>query len=48
MRIVERYSHLNGWEYIQVHKPALWVEIEKAIHSVDAESCKTKISKETE
>ncbi|MBE7411581.1 MAG: hypothetical protein L6Q54_03595 [Leptospiraceae bacterium] len=46
MKIVEQYSHLNGLEYILVHKPKLWKEIEKVIKSVDAEECKTKISKE--
>jgi len=44
MRMVEKYSHLNGWEYIQVHKPVLWQEIEQVILSVDAESCKIKVS----
>ena len=46
MRIVEYYSHLNGLEYLQVHKPELWDEIQKVVKSVDAEKCKTKVSKE--
>lgn len=46
MRIVERYSHLNGWEHIKVHKPALWEELEEVIGLVDAEACRTKASKE--
>lgn len=46
MKIVERYSHLNGYEYLIVHKPGLWQEIEYVINEVDAEACKTKISKE--
>ncbi len=46
MRIVEYYSHLNGWEFIKVHKPALWGEIETAVAAVDAESHRTKISHE--
>jgi hypothetical protein len=46
MRIVEKYSHLNGLEYLLVHKPELWNEIENVIKTVDAEKCKTKISKE--
>ena len=46
MKIVEKYSHLNGYEYLVVHKPKLWKEIEKVINAVDAEKCKTKISKE--
>lgn len=46
MKIGAYYSHLNGWEYLQVHKKYLWDEIEEAISSVDAETCKTKVSKE--
>ena len=36
MRIVEHYSHLNGLEYLLVHKPRLWEEIEDVICSADA------------
>jgi len=46
MKIVEKYSHLNGLEFLLVHKPALWKEIEDVINSIDAEKCKTKVSKE--
>lgn len=46
MKIAEKYSHLNGLEYLLVHKPNLWDEIVAAIENVDAESCKTKVSKE--
>lgn len=46
MRITEVYSHLNGQEFLLVHKPALWKEIKEVIKAVDAEKCKTKISKE--
>jgi len=46
MRIVRTYSHLNGLEYLLVHKPKLWKEIRKVIKSVNAEACKTKVSKE--
>jgi hypothetical protein len=46
VRIVARHSHLNGWEFIKVHKPRLWNEIEEVIASVKASACKTKISKE--
>jgi hypothetical protein len=46
MKIVEKYSHLNGFEYLLVHKPKLWEEIENVIRTVDAEECKTKISNE--
>jgi len=46
MRIVEHYSHLNGLEYLMVHKPALWDEIRQVIENVDATRFKTKVSKE--
>lgn len=46
MRIAETYSHLNGLEFLLVHKPKIWTEIQTVIHAVDAQKCKTKISKE--
>jgi len=46
MRIAETYSHLNGLEFLLVHKRALWKEIRSVVSAVDAEECKTKVSKE--
>lgn len=46
MRIIEKFSHLNGLEYILVHHPNIWEEIVNIIDKVDAQSCKTKKSKE--
>jgi len=46
MRIAATYSHLNGLEFLLVHKPALWAEIEEIIASLDVEKCRTKVSKE--
>jgi hypothetical protein len=46
MKIIETYSHLNGLEFLIVHKPKLWKEIKNVVLSVDAEICKTKVSKE--
>ena len=46
MKIIETYSHLNGLEYLIVHRKKLWEEIQKVIESIDAEKCKTKVSKE--
>lgn len=40
------YSHLNGFEWIQYHQQAMWEEMEKIITSIDAESFRTKVSKE--
>ncbi len=46
MHLVTKYSHFNGEEYLLVHKPNLWEEVREVIAEVDAESCKSKISKE--
>jgi hypothetical protein len=46
MRIVEFYSHLNGYEHIKVHKRGMWKEIERVVDSVDSAACRTKLSKE--
>ncbi len=46
MRIVDLYSHLNGLEFLLVHKPQLWEEIQNVIKHVDGNACKTKVSKE--
>jgi hypothetical protein len=46
MKIVQTYSHLNGLEFLLIHKPNLWDEIQSVITDVDAEKCKSKISKE--
>lgn len=46
MRIVETHSHLNGLEFLLVHQPALWDEIQKVIESVDAAAHRTKVSAE--
>lgn len=46
MKIAAFYSHLNGYEFIQFHKPKLWKEIESVIKGVDANNFKTKVSKE--
>lgn len=46
MRIVTHYSHLNGLEYLQVHKRKLLSEIRAVIGQADASVCRTKISKE--
>ena len=46
MRIVETYSHLNGLEYLLVHKPHIWQEIQDVIANVDATKLRTKVSRE--
>ena len=42
MQIVYEYSHLNGLEYMQVHRSALLNEIRQVIAQVDAEGWGTK------
>lgn len=46
MEIVERYSHLNGFEFLHYHQEGLWDEITDVIKSIDAEECRTKVSME--
>lgn len=46
MKIANTYSHLNGLEYLLVHKRALWEEIQAVIAAVDANKCRTKVSHE--
>lgn len=46
LQIAEFYSHLNGYEFLQVHRPSLWADIERAIAAVDASGHRTKVSKE--
>lgn len=46
MRIEAYYSHLNGYEWLEVRRKGFWEQIEATVASIDAESCRTKISKE--
>lgn len=46
MKIVERYSHLNGLEYLLVHRKKLWRELQGVIAQIDASALKTKASQE--
>jgi len=46
MQIVDRYSHLNGEEYLIVHHPEIYAEIKEVVSQVNASKCRTKISKE--
>ena len=46
MKIIQTYSHLNGLEFLLVHQPGLWEEIQSVIASVDALQCKVKVSRE--
>ncbi len=44
MKIANRYSHLNGYEYMLVHRRELWNEITDAIQQINASKF-TKTSK---
>ena len=46
MKIIQYYSHLNGLEFLLVHKKNLWKEICDVIEKVDANLTLTKISSE--
>lgn len=46
MKIGAMYSHLNGFEWIQYHQKQMWDEMEGIINAIDAESFRTKVSKE--
>jgi hypothetical protein len=46
VKIATYYSHLNGLEFLLVHKPQLWKEIQSVIAKADASLCLTKESKE--
>ena len=46
MQIKARYSHLNGEEYLIVHRKQLWEEVQTVISEVDALACRTKVSRE--
>lgn len=46
MRIESTYSHLNGVEWLDVHRPHIWAEIRAAVAAVDATEYRTKVSKE--
>jgi hypothetical protein len=46
MKIIETYSHLNGLEYLCYRHQGIWDELVSIIEQVDAEVCRTKISKE--
>ena len=46
MKIAQKYSHLNGEEYLLVHHKKLYKEIIETIRSIDASNFMTKESKE--
>lgn len=46
MRIVESYSHLNGLEWMMVHRPELLTDIKNILASVEARDLRTKVSME--
>ncbi len=47
MKIAAHYSHLNGLEYLLVHREPLWRELQSDIAGIEAHGMRTKISKES-
>lgn len=46
MKVAKKHSHLNGEEWLLVHEKEAYEEILAVIDAIDAEACRTKISKE--
>lgn len=46
MKIAQKYSHLNGEEYLIVHHNKLYEEIKYVISNIDVNQFRTKVSKE--
>ncbi|NBC08777.1 MAG: restriction endonuclease [Bacteroidetes bacterium] len=46
MKIAQKYSHLNGEEYLIVHHKKLYDEIVNVVSSIDESTLRTKVSKE--
>ena len=46
MKIAQVYSHLNGLEFLLVHRPELWNEVKAVIQNVDASLTFNKVSRE--
>lgn len=46
MKVGQKYSHLNGEEFLLVHRKSLYDEILEVIEKIDADLFKTKLSKE--
>ena len=47
MKIAAKYSHLNGEEFLIARQRSLWTEVQSVITEVDAENCRTKLSRES-
>jgi hypothetical protein len=46
LKIEKIHSHLNGLEWLLVHQPNVWKEIQQIIGRIDAAKHRTKVSKE--
>lgn len=46
MRIAKKHSHLNGEEWLLVHENKAYQEVLRCIRDIDAEECRSKVSKE--
>jgi hypothetical protein len=43
MKISGTYSHINGLEYLLVHRPEVWHELQIVVATADSESCKVEM-----
>jgi hypothetical protein len=46
VKVAKKYSHLNGEEWLLVHERDTYDEVLGVIEGIDAERCRTKVSKE--
>lgn len=46
MRVAKKHSHLNGEEWLLVHENRAYEELLAVIEAIDAEACRTKVSRE--
>ena len=42
VKIAATYSHLNGLEFLMVHRPKLWKEVVRVVEALDAKACRNK------
>lgn len=44
MQISETFSHANGLEYLLVHRPQLWTELQNVITEINAGACRIEVA----
>ena len=46
MKIDAHHSHLNGLEWLLVHQPKVWEDLQEIVAEIDPDAHRTKVSKE--